>query len=300
MRSPRPGRAAVVLAMLALAAGGMGAARADAGAAGASGAAARSPLVSPAQLAGRLAQTTVVDVRPKAEFERGHIAGALRVDWEPLDPTRRTVAELAAMLGELGISDRTPVVVVGGGRSEHGIDGRVVWLLDWLGHDQVGWLDGGFARWQREGHAVATGPAAAPPPAVFTARPRPGRRATAAEVDRLRRQPGVLLLDVRTLPEFVGMTAFGAPRKGRIPGSHHLHWTDLLSRDDTVDTSDAARARLRKLGARTDRPVVVYCHSGVRAGAAAVALRVLGFREVLHYDASFEDWSRRAELPVER
>src|SRR5215204_3904100 len=34
---------------------------------------------------------------------------------------------------------------------------RLWWMLRWMGHDAVAVLDGGIARWQREGHAVRGG-----------------------------------------------------------------------------------------------------------------------------------------------
>jgi thiosulfate/3-mercaptopyruvate sulfurtransferase len=44
--------------------------------------------------------------------------------------------------------------------------------------------------------------------------------------------------------------------------------------------------------------VVAYCHIGQQATAVLFAARTLG-HPVRLYDGSFEDWSRRTELPVE-
>jgi thiosulfate/3-mercaptopyruvate sulfurtransferase len=43
---------------------------------------------------------------------------------------------------------------------------------------------------------------------------------------------------------------------------------------------------------------VAYCHIGQQATVVLFAARSLG-HPVLLYDGSYQDWSRRAELPVE-
>jgi thiosulfate/3-mercaptopyruvate sulfurtransferase len=45
--------------------------------------------------------------------------------------------------------------------------------------------------------------------------------------------------------------------------------------------------------------VVAYCHVGMQASVLYVAARLLGY-EAAVYDGSFEDWSRRTDLPVSR
>jgi thiosulfate/3-mercaptopyruvate sulfurtransferase len=43
--------------------------------------------------------------------------------------------------------------------------------------------------------------------------------------------------------------------------------------------------------------VVTYCHIGMQASLLYLTARRLGFEAKL-YDGSFEEWSRRSELPV--
>ena len=82
---------------------------------------------------------------------------------------------------------------------------------------------------------------------------------------------GAFLLDVRTKSEHAGGALSGALQRhvGRLPYQH----TDLPS----------------------DRTIVVYCQTGIRAAVAAAGLRALGFRDVRELTGSYEGWLKRAD-----
>src|SRR6476646_10019791 len=59
-----------------------------------------------------------------------------------------------AVFGRLGIDATKHVVVYDQGSGIYA--SRLWWMLRWLGHDNVAVLDGGFAKWMREGRPVST------------------------------------------------------------------------------------------------------------------------------------------------
>jgi hydroxyacylglutathione hydrolase len=85
---------------------------------------------------------SVVDVRGSAEWDAGHLPGAIHV---PLGALRDRAAELP--------SDR-PLVVhcQGGGRAAIAAS-----VLQAAGFNNVAEMRGGMAAWQRDGHDVVTG-----------------------------------------------------------------------------------------------------------------------------------------------
>ena len=247
---------------------------------------------------------TLLDARSRGEYRDGHIPGAVRIDWtDHRDGWGRTgklptdLERLARRLAELGVDDQRPVVVYGRANEGWGEEGRIVWMLAYLGHTDVALLDGGWQAWLEAKGTVSTRPEE-PRPGRFTGRPDPALRATGDDVEAARHGAG-LVLDVRTEEEWLGATPHFEPRAGHIPGAVHLEWKELLDTRGRIDPG-RARARLRAVGLDPARPVITYCTAGVRAGEAWVILRALGYTDVRVYDGSWYEWSADDHRPVSR
>jgi rhodanese-related sulfurtransferase len=85
-----------------------------------------------------------------------------------------------------------------------------------------------------------------------------------------------VIVDVRTRREY---------EAGHVPGAIHVPFYTLLVGQDEVP------------GPR-DRPLVVYCAHGPRAGVARLALHLAGFTDVRYLDGHMSGWKRRG-LPLE-
>lgn len=248
---------------------------------------------------------TLLDARGAGDYRQGHVPGAVQITWsryrEGWFRSGRLPDDLDTLAGQLaglGVDQARPVVVYGQARAGWGEEGRIVWMLHYLGHPDVRLLDGGWSAWLGAGGAVSR-EAARPLPGRFTARPRPEVRATADEVSHTLAR-GDVVLDVRSAAEWGGATPYFEKRGGHIPGAVHLEWTELLDAAGRIDRSGRALERLGRLGVHPDRAVVVYCTGGVRSAEAFVALKALGFRDVRNYDGSWYEWSADPARPVAR
>jgi thiosulfate/3-mercaptopyruvate sulfurtransferase len=102
---------------------------------------------------------------------------------------------------------------------------------------------------------------------------------------------GLVLLDVRTSDEYAGTGGYACdPRQGHIPGARHVPVIELL----TMAPENVSR----RIDAPPGAEVVAYCHSGGRSALAVSILRGAGLG-ARNYEASWHDWSRREDLPVE-
>ncbi len=115
--------------------------------------------------------------------------------------------------------------------------------------------------------------------------------ATKAEVARRLGEPGLTLLDVRTLGEHTGELGHPAdPRQGHIPGALHLDLQELLRLDPA-----GIEARL---GVPPGSEVIAYCLSGSRSALAVQVLRAAGY-DARNYGGSWHEWARDETLPAE-
>ncbi len=174
---------------------------------------------------------------------------------------------------------------------------RVGWMLEYAGSPKVFLLEGGFRAWRKSRFPTER----TMPRLVeqeFRLRPRSDLLATADEV---RSSRGDLILDVRSEGEFTGREKRDCDsRKGRIPRSRWLEWTNFVQDGQRFKSRSAMKNDLRKSGVRKDRTVVTYCHRGARAAAAFYALRSLGYGKVKNYIGSWHEWSAKKSLPVEK
>ena len=206
-------------------------------------------------------------------------------------------SQLFPRVRALGLPASRPVVVVGSADG-WGEEGRIGWMLVFLGSESVALLDGGFEAWRALGGAAVergfAGEASAPP-GDFEPSPQPGRRIRAEALrDLLASRP--VLLDARTPEEFAGRRLTGQARGGRLPGARLVPLAALRTRDGRYISADALAAVAGPFPG--DRPVVTYCTGGVRSALLAVLLEARLGVVAANYDGSLWGWSSREELPM--
>jgi thiosulfate/3-mercaptopyruvate sulfurtransferase len=204
--------------------------------------------------------------------------------------------KFAAAASALGIDNETTVVVydtsIGHWAS------RLWWLFRTFGYDRVAVLDGGFKKWVAEGRETDVGhrePTAAS--TAFVTSERPELWVTKADVeDILAGTSSTALVCALPPKEFSGEEGF-RKRRGHIPGSTNTPAGRLVDRESNTLLPEAGLRDAFGPALDQDR-IVAYCAAGILASEDALALTLLGHRNVAIYDGSLYEWSADDRLPV--
>ncbi len=244
----------------------------------------------------------------KAGYDKGHIAGSVYLDINTLmgimgdGSAAPDKAKFEALMGSMGISNDSQVVVYGSGGANPFIT-AAFWLMKYNGHKNVSYLNGGLAKWTAEKRPV-TGNSAKVSPAKYKAVPDESIRAEAGYVAQNLKNPKVAIVDVRAADEYSGANAMGNKRTGHMPGVVNLSFnTTNLNNDGTFKSADALKAAYEAKGITKDKEVIVYCQGGVRAAHTYFTLKhILGYPKVKNYVGSWGEWSKLdpAKHPAEK
>lgn len=208
------------------------------------------------------------------------------------DPQR-----LMARLGEVGIGNDTQVVVYDDAQGM--IAGRLWWLLRWLGHDRVAFLDGGYPLWQLEGRPVDTD-IPRKPARVFAGSVQGGMVGADWLLARLD-SPDLCLIDGRGPDRFRGENETIDPVGGHIPGARNRCFKDNLEADGRFKPAAVLRSEFLALMAGCEpAQVVAQCGSGVSACLNLLALEIAGLPGAKLYPGSWSEWCSDPARPVAR
>ena len=239
----------------------------------------------------------------RAEYEAGHIPGALFLDLEDVSDSSNPAPHMlppahmfASRMQSLGLGDGNRIVVYD--NSPLHSAARTWWMLRIHGARQVALLDGGLQKWIAEGRPLES----------ESRRVRPGHftasldaKAVAAKQDLLRLigDRGHEIVDARSAPRFAGTDAEPRPglASGHIPGSKNLPQGKLFEADNVWKRGEALRAAFDAAGVDLGKPMVTTCGSGVTAAVLLFGAHLLGKEDVKLYDGSWSEWGADPATP---
>eukprot|EP00928_Gymnodinium_smaydae_P072121 TRINITY_DN55540_c0_g1_i1.p1 TRINITY_DN55540_c0_g1~~TRINITY_DN55540_c0_g1_i1.p1 ORF type:complete len:344 (-),score=34.83 TRINITY_DN55540_c0_g1_i1:77-1108(-) len=261
----------------------------------------------------RLAANNVTVVDARGSNVPSHIRGALQSSWQkfaqgsfgsPDGGLLRSVDELRASLAsQLGVTPTREVIVYGAWSKGWGEEGRIYWMLKYLGHPSAYILMGGFDAFAaKHPGTIAPGAGAASSTVAATweyAKAGPGAvdaiRATSESI--MRERP--LLVDVRMPHEYDGTMErpYGVSRSGHAASAVNFPFSDLFHSDGCLLPCRDVLGRLREAGWQRSRGLAAYCTGGIRSAFFWAVLRECGL-EASNYDGSMWEWAADPSLPM--
>jgi len=242
----------------------------------------------------------------RTQYEQGHIPGAVYFDLEKnLSGAVETHGgrhplpkqdQLKKKLEESGI--RNDTILIAYDSKEGAYASRFWWLLKYLGHEKVYILNGGFEAWKNAGcpvdHEIPEYDKA-----VFAISLNKDLLASYEEVKDivLNRDRDTALIDSREQKRYLGIEEPIDRIAGHIPTAINKPWMEGLENGFFKSKTEQEN---RFADIAKDKPIIVYCGSGVTATPNYIALKEAGYSNVRLYAGSYSDWVSYEENPVEK
>lgn len=245
---------------------------------------------------------TIIDVRGhltkpdygKMTYKEAHIPGAFFLDMEAdlsgevkehggKHPLPNTI-ELAMKLGNMGINPQRTIVVYDS--ADMAFAARAWWVLNYIGHEEVKVLEGGYQAWIDEGNDVTI----VEPQANkvnYTLSVITDSIVSMEEV-RDRDTEKIALIDSRSFERYIGEVEPLYHKAGHIPGAKNYFWKDVLTEQQAIKDTQSLQKHFQGLKDTTE--IIVSCGSGISACPNILALKQAGFENVKLYPGSFSDW----------
>jgi thiosulfate/3-mercaptopyruvate sulfurtransferase len=241
-------------------------------------------------------------------YDRGHIAGAVRLDWrmDLQDPVKRDCVDaeqFSKLLSDRGISDDDTVILYGG--NNNWFAAYAYWYFKLYGHDKVKLLDGGRKKWELDGRSLSTDAVNRPSIGYTAKQPDHSLRAFRDEVIAAIGEKN--LVDVRSPEEFSGKILAPAhlpqeqsQRPGHIPGAINVPWSKAANEDGTFKSDDDLATLYAGAGLDGSKQIIAYCRIGERSSHTWFVLReLLGHEDVKNYDGSWTEYGSLVGVPIE-
>ncbi len=239
----------------------------------------------------------LIDLRKYDAYKKGHIAGSYNM------PAIKSLFDKKFMMPKLdilqklfsdaGIDNNSLVVAYGDGSFIW--SARLYWVLEILGHNNVGILDVGYGNWNDKSLNISTKDSKITKTNFI---PRVDNTKIQTKLSTLMAINKKTIIDGRKVAHYEGKESL-AKRFGHIPTALNYACTQNYQ----VSTNGNKMKDLKDLKVLykdlpKDKEIILYCDGGAEAALNYIVLQELGYKASV-YDGSWLEWGNDESVPIE-
>ena len=252
-----------------------------------------------------------VDYDPTANYNLGHVPGAVLFDWKKdmNVPVTRNIFNRQAcedLLQRTGVNNDTTLVLYGD--FNNWFAAFAFWAFKYYGFKDVRLMNGGRKKWLEEDRSISKDIPQYQRGNFKAIEPDKSIRVFLNQVKEALDKENIAMVDVRSPKEFTGeilappeYPTEHAQRGGHIPGASNIPWGQAVKDDGTFKSVEELKQIYQSKGIVPDKEIIAYCRIGERSSHTWFVLKyLLGYPNVKNYDGSWTEWGNIVDNPIEK
>ena len=252
-----------------------------------------------------------VDYDPTANYNLGHVPGAVLFDWKKdiNDPVTRNIFSTQTcedLLQRAGVNNNTTLVLYGD--FNNWFAAFAFWAIKYYGFKDLRLMNGGRKKWLEEDRPISKDIPQYQRGNFKATEPDKSIRVFLNQVKEAFDKENIAMVDVRSPKEFTGeilappeYPTEHAQRGGHIPGASNIPWSQAVKDDGTFKSVEELKQIYQSKGIIPDKEIIAYCRIGERSSHTWFVLKyLLGYPNVKNYDGSWTEWGNMVDNPIEK
>lgn len=244
----------------------------------------------------------------KSNYDSNHLEGAIFVDLntqlaeikDDLSIGGRhplpTIENFAKTLSNLGISEKSHVVIYDDKNGSNAA-ARFWWMLKSIGHEKVQVLNGGMQEAVKNNFPISSKLEISNKTDLYKHDNWKLKTAEIEEVENVLHSKNHIIIDVRDVERYKGITEPIDLIAGHIPGAINVPFTENLDENGLFLDSKFLKQKYEKeFGNVKSENIILHCGSGVTACHSLLAIAFAGLEIPKLYIGSWSEWSRNNKI----